>query len=51
MASLFNAKDLLNKVDLADAKNLLNKVDAKDLLGKVDEIVDKIKERLATIGA
>ena len=34
MANLFNAKDLLNKVDLADAKNML---------GRVDEIVDKIK--------
>lgn len=43
MANLFNAKDLLNKVDLADAKNLLGKVDKKDILGKVDEIVDTIK--------
>ena len=44
MANLFNAKDLLNKIDLDDAKNLLDKVDKKDILGRVDEIVDKIKE-------
>ena len=43
MANLFNAKELLNKVDLADAKELLNKVDKNDNLGRVDEIVDKIK--------
>lgn len=46
MANLFDAKDLLNKVDLSDAKDLLNKVDvsdAKDLFNKVDEIVDKIQ--------
>ena len=44
MANLFNAKDLLNKIDLDDAKNLLDKVDKKDVLSRVDEIVDKIKE-------
>lgn len=44
MANLFNAKDLLNKIDLDDAKELLEKVDKKDLLSRVDEIVDKIKE-------
>lgn len=43
MANLFNAKDLLNKVDLADAKNMLEKVDTKNMLGRVDEIVDQIK--------
>ena len=56
MASLFNAKDLLNKIDLDDAKNLLNKVDLNDaknlldkvdknnILGSIDDIVDKIKD-------
>ena len=44
MASLFNAKDLLNKVDLNDAKKLLDKVDKNNILGSLDEIVDKIKE-------
>ena len=44
MASLFNAKDLLNKIDLDDAKNLLDKVDKNNILGSLDDIVDKIKE-------
>ncbi len=44
MANLFNAKDLLNKVDLSDAKNLLEKADKKDIMNRVDEIVDKIKD-------
>ena len=44
MASLFNAKDLLNKIDLDDTKNLLDKVDKNNILGSLDDIVDKIKE-------
>ena len=43
MANLFNAKDLLNKIDLDDAKNLLDKVDKNNILEKVDDIVDQIK--------
>ena len=43
MANLFNAKDLLNKIDLDDAKNLLDKVDKNNILDKVDDIVDQIK--------